>query len=433
MESSPLLSRRRFIQGAALTAGALAAPTILSSRLFGANAPSKQIAVGVIGVGNIAQGHLNALLGDGDCRVVAVCDVDATHLAGSLKKVNAFYGNSSCRGYADFRELNRRPDIDAVFVCTPDHWHALTAIDAIRNGKHVYVEKPLTLTVREGQALVAAARKHQRIGQTGTQQRSSADFRHAADLIRNGRLGKLERIDILIPANNKVCPGTWSPEAVPKGLDWNFWLGPAPARPFTRQGCHYNFRFISDYARGQITNWGTHYVDIAQWALDMDESGPVAIEGHGMFPSSGLFDNATFVDCTVTYASGVPLNIRTRTDGVFDGNVRFSGDRGWIDVSRSRLLASSPELLSEKLPESAPRVLVSKNHHTNFFDAIKAQSKAVSELAIGHRTNTVCILADIAMRMQGRLQWDPAKEVFVGNDKANRLLGRAMRGPWSLV
>jgi len=434
LRGTELLSRRRFLQRSAIAGAAIALPQILPSRLFGQNAPSNQITVGIIGTGNIAQGHIETLLGFSDVRIVAVCDVDRFRREAAAEKINVYYGNRDCALLGDFRELAARPGVDAIFVCTPDNWHALAAIEAIRNGKDVYVEKPLTLTIAEGRALVNAARKHGRMVQTGTQQRSSKRFHDTAEFIRNGGLGKLERIDILIPANNKYTGGSWQPEPVPEGLDWDMWLGPAPWSPFNRQACHYNFRFILDYAAGQTTNWGAHYIDIAQWALGADSSGPVEVEGHGEFPTTGLFTTATKVDFTCRYAGGEKLRCRTRYDGVSDGNVRFFGDRGWIDVSRSASTASQPELLREvtartgslKLPSSA-------NHHDNFFGSMRTRSLPISDVEIGHRTTTVCNLGNIAMLLDRTLRWDAVKEEFVDDPMANRMRTRSMRGPWSLV
>lgn len=429
-----VLSRRQFLKGSAAAGALMALPTILPSRLFGQNAPSNQIVVGLIGVGGMGGDHLKALLGFPEVRIAAVCDVDRVRAVTAAESVNQFYGNQDCAALGDFRDLASRAGIDAVWVCTPDNWHALTAIEAIRNGKDVYVEKPLTLTIAEGRALVDAARKHNRVVQTGTQQRSSRRFHDTAEFIRNGGLRRLDRIEILIPANNKYAPGTWQEDPVPEGLDWEMWLGPAPWSPFNRHACHYNFRFIRDYAAGQVTNWGAHYIDIAQWALGVDDSGPVWIEGHGQFPTTGLFTTATKVDFTCTYANDVTLRCRTRYDGISDGNVRFFGDRGWIDVSRSASKASDPELLKEvsartgdfKLPSSA-------NHHDNFLRAIRTREKPISDVEIGHRTTTVCNLGNIAMLLDRKLRWDPVKEEFVGDAMANRMRGRSMRGPWSLV
>lgn len=428
------ISRRQFLKRSAVAGAAVALPTILPSRLFGRTAPSNRIVVGFIGTGSIAQGHLNALLGFDDVRIAAVCDVDRWRRDAAAEKVNTYYGNADCARYNDFRELAARKDIDAVWVCTPDHWHALGAIEAIRNGKDVYVEKPLTLTIEEGRALVNAARKHGRVVQTGTQQRSSRRFHDTAEFIRNDGLGKLERIEVLIPANNKFTGGTWKAEPVPEGLDWDLWLGPAPWAPFNRQACHYNFRFILDYAAGQVTNWGAHYIDIAQWALGADDAGPVAVEGHGEFPTTGLFTAATKVDFTCEYANGVKLRCHTRYDGEFDGNVRFFGERGWIDISRTESHASDPALLREVSARGGSvKLPVSTNHHDNFLACVRSREKPISDVEIGHRGTTVCNLGNIAMLLNRKLRWDPAKEAFVNDPVADRMRGRAMRGPWALV
>lgn len=428
------VSRRQFLHRSALAAGALALPTILPGRLFGQSAPSKKVTIGFIGTGNIAGAHLDTLLGYDDARIVAVCDVDQVHRDAAKTKVDTAYGDTGCTAYRDFRELVARPDIDAVWVCTPDHWHALAAIWAMRHGKDVYVEKPLTLTIREGRALVETAAQHGRIVQTGLQQRSSKRFHDAAAFIRNGGLGKLERIEVLIPANNKHVDATWTPEPVPETLDWDLWLGPAPWRPFHRHACHYNFRFILDHAAGQVTNWGTHYIDIAQWALGMDDAGPTAFEGHGEFPDSGLFTAATKVDFTCWYPSGVSLRCHTRHDGEFDGNVRFHGERGWLDVSRSHLTASAPELVKEATArKGSVKLRVSTNHHDDFLTAVRTRQQPIATAEIGHRTTTVCNLGNIAMLLGRRLQWDPTREAFVNDDIANRLRHYAMRSPWGLV
>ena len=428
------MNRRDFLKKSALAGAVAAAPLILPSRLRGQVSANEQIAVGIIGTGSIARGHIDTLLGFHDVRIAAVCDVDRVRRDASAEKINAFYGNNDCRRYADFRELAAQPGLDAVWVCTPDHWHAVSAIEAIRNGKDVYVEKPLTLTIREGRELVNAARRHGRVVQTGTQQRSSKRFREVAQFVRNGGLGALERIDISIPANNKFTGATWLEEPVPEGLDWDMWLGPAPWRPFNRQACHYNFRFILDFAAGQVTNWGTHYIDIAQWALGADASGPTEVVGHGEFPSSGLFTTATKVDFTCRYANGVELRCRTRYDGEFDGNVRFFGPRGWIDVSRTDTRASDPALLREiATAEGAVKLPVSNNHHDNFIRCMRTRERPISDVEIGHRTTTVCNLGNIAMLLDRPLKWDVAREEFVDDVVANRMRDRAMRGPWSLA
>lgn len=430
--STPL-SRRHFLKTTSLATAAAAAPLILPSGLRGQAAPSKRITVGIIGTGNIADGHINTLLGYPESvRVLAVCDVDRDRRDYAASRVNASYGGTGCASYNDFRELNRRTDIDAVWICTPDHWHALIAIDAMRHGKDVYIEKPMTLTIEEGRAVVTVARRYQRVAQHGTQHRSMKRFHDVAEFVRNQGLGRLERIDVTIPPNNRFASATWSPEPVPAALDWDLWLGPSPWRPYTSAGCHYNFRFIADNAYGQITNWGAHYLDIGQWALDMDASGPVSVEGHGHFPTSGLFTNATYIDFTCKYANGIPMTCRTRHEG--GGSVRFTGERGWIDVSRNRMSASQPDLLREmQKPGKAIQLALSNNHHENFLACVRSRERPIADVELGHRTTTVCNLGQIALVLGRPLQWDPAREEFVGDDTANRMRGRAMRSPWSLT
>jgi predicted dehydrogenase len=419
---------------AGAAAGAVAAfPAIIPSKVLGQDAPSKVLTVAVVGVGGMGLSHLTQLLDRKTARVVAVADVDAFHQKRAAQIINTKYGDTACKTFGDFREVTRNPAIDLVTVATPDHWHAIPAIDAIRNGKDVFVEKPLTLTVREGQALVGELRKHKRIGQTGTMQRSSEGFHRAAELIRNGRLGKISLIEVLIPANNCFVGATWKPEAVPEGLDYDFWLGPAPYAPYTSQRTHYQFRYNLDYAGGQTTNWGAHYLDIAQWALGMDETGPVEVDGNGVFPSSGLFTAPTRVDVRYAYANGVTMRMRTRTDGVYDGNIIFYGEKGRLDVSRSKLKSNPEGILQEEISDNEVRLYKSRDHFGNWIECVKSRALPVSDLAIGHKTTNLCNIGNIAMQVQRKLAWDPVKECFAGDDMANRLLSRPMRGPWSLA
>lgn len=429
------VSRRDFLKvSGAATAFVAAFPTIIPSSVLGQNAPSKQVTFGFVATGGMGNSNIDRVLKlkDKGARIVAVCDVDKPNRDRAAKRIEKFYGETGIRTANDFRELTRDKSIDAIVVSTPDHWHTIPAVDAIRNGKDVYVEKPLTHSIREGQVLVAELRKHNRVGQTGTMQRSDKDFRYVAKVIQAGALGKIDHIDVLIPANNKFIGANWQPEAVPEGLDYDMWIGPAPFAPYTKQRTHYQFRFIMDYAGGQTTNWGAHYIDIAQWATGMDASGPVAVEGFGEFPSTGLFTAPTRVDFTAIYASGIRLRVRTRTDGIIDGNVKFFGEKGWIDVSRTKLLASDDALLNidggpGKGGDSGDA------HMANLLDCIRSREKCVADLAIGHRTTTVCNLGNIVMQLRRPLKWDPVKEEFIGDQQANRLRERAYRGPWTLV
>ena len=427
-------TRRDFIKSAGIATGAIAAfPTIIPSSVLGADAPSKVLNLACVGVGGMGGSHIKQLKGRDNVRIRAVADVDAVFAQNAANTINQQYGNKDCKVFGDFREVTRDKDIDLITVATPDHWHALPAIDAIRHGKDVYVEKPLTLTIREGQVLVSELRKHNRIGQTGTQQRSTEKFHFAAELIRNGRFGKIGHIDVLIPANNMFVGAEWKPEPVPAGLDYDFWLGPAPYAPYTSQRTHYQFRYILDVAGGQTTNWGAHYLDIAQWALGMDESGPVEVDGHGVFPTSGLFTAPTRVDVRYKYANGVTMRMRTRTDGVYDGNIIFYGDKGTLNVSRRKLVADPAALLNEKIGDGEIRLYNSRDHFGNWIECCQTRQKPVSDLAIGHKTTNLCNIGNIVMLLQRKLKWDPVNEVFDGDQMANRMLQRSMRGPWSLA
>jgi hypothetical protein len=433
--SSPSLTRRTFIQRSSLATAALAVPNVVPSRLFGRSAPSNKITMGLIGAGNIGTAHLDTLLGLADTvRVLGVCDVDRERRETAAERINREYGSNDCKPYADFRELNRRADIDAILICTPDHWHALNAIDAIRNGKDIYIEKPLTLTIAEGRALVNEARKYDRVVQHGTWQRSMKRMHDLVEFVRSGGLGKLEYIECLIGANNRHVGATWQTEPVPEDLDWDMWLGPSPWRPYTFNGCHYNFRFIADNASGQMTNLGAHCLDIGQWVLDMDNSGPVEVEGHGDFPSSGLFTTPTKIDVSYRYANGVRMYCRTDLAVSGNNTSRFFGERGWLDIGYSKMSASDPNLLREmQAPNKRVKVPASKNHYDNFFDAMRTRQRTIADVETAHRTTTVCNIGQIAMALGRKLRWDPVKEEFVGDAMANRLRSRPMRAPWSLV
>jgi predicted dehydrogenase len=427
------LNRRRFLRlGGATAAAALGGfPVIIPASVLGAEAPSKRVNFGFVGCGimggvnveNVARG----LAGKG-ARALAVCDVDDRRCAQAARVVDDAYGARGCLRFRDFRDITRHADIDAVVISTPDHWHALNALDAVRHGKDVYVEKPLTLTLAEGRVLVAEARKHGRVGQTGTMQRSSLYFRRACELVRNGRLGKISRVEVSVPANVRHCAATWSEEPVPPGFDYDLWLGPAPRAPFTRQRVHYQFRYILDYASGQTTNFGAHDVDICQWALGRDDTGPVFYEGAGEFPTTGLFTSPTVIDFTARYTDGIEMSLSNRGGS----KVRFHGEKGWLEVSRRGLKASNPATLKEQIGPGEIHLYKSDNHLGNFLECIRTRKPPVAELSIGHRTTSICNIGMIAMQLRRPLRWDPVREEFIGDTVANRMRERAMRGPWSL-
>ena len=418
------ISRREFLKGSSVAATAVAfAPIIVPSSVFGASAPSNRITIGSVGVGGMGTSDMKGFKGNPNAEVVAICDVDAGH----RKEACKIAGLDTKSSYNDFRELLARDDIDAVVVAAPDHWHVPLSIAAVRAGKDVYCEKPLTLTIAEGRALADEVRRYGRILQTGSQQRSSDNFRFACELVRNGRIGKVHTVRVGVPGNNRTCEPTWTPEPVPEGFDYDLWLGPAPWAPYHHQRCHYEFRFLLDYSGGQPTNWGAHHLDIAQWGLGMDNSGPVEIVGNGEFPTSGLFTTATKVCFEATYANGVKLICQTG-----GSNTRFEGADGWVDVSRGDLKTLPESLKKEIIGPDEIHLYQSRDHKQNFLDCIKSRKDPIAGAETGHRSATLCHLGNIAMLLGRKLKWDPDKERFINDSAADSMLARGMRAPWRL-
>ena len=431
-----ITSRRTFLK----TAGAAAAVTSLPAwfRAEAAEqtpppaAPAPEpLRFALIGCGG--QGTGDARNAQNFGRVVAVCDVDAGHLAAAQR---TFAG---AEGYTDFRKLLERKDIDAVICGTVDHWHTLVSIAAMRAGKDVYCEKPLTLTIDEGRRLVDVQRQTGRILQTGTQQRSSARFRLAVDLVRNGRIGKLQRAEVWLPAGLRAGPFPTAP--VPEGFDFDFWLGPTPRVDYVKERTHRTFRYWWEYSGGTMTDWGAHHNDIVLWALDMDHSGPVAVEGKPigeMIP--GGYTAASEYEVEYTYANGVVHACRSTTASEWFGapkdpngqqhGIKFIGSEGWIWVTRDALDASERERLADKLPDNAPRVYVSNNHMGNFVECVRSRKPTICPAEVGHRSASVAHLGTTAIRLGRKLQWDPVKEEFVGDAEANGYRQREMRKPY---
>jgi len=442
-------TRRQFL---GQTLAMLAAPTIVPSSVFGAGAPSNRITMGCIGVGGMGTNNMRAFLNFKDVQVVAVCDpVQASNQYGhwynhgwngawfgrepARKIVNAHYEQRTdradykgCTAYADFRELLARDDIDAVTVVTPDHWHAPISIAAAHRGIHIYCEKPLTLTIAEGRAMVEAVRRHGVVLQTGSHQRSEARRRHMCELVRNGYVGKLERIETRVGPNHRKAPkADWKPMPVPEWLDYNMWLGPAPWAPYHKARCLYNFRFLWDYSGGNLTNLGAHCIDWAQWAHGTDDTGPVEVEDlGGVFPTDGLYDVADPVHFVARYADGVELYCHTEPT---PWTVRFEGTDGWIADNGQ---AEPASLWQELIGAKEEHLYRSDDHHRNFIDCIRTGREPVAPVEVGHRSATVCHLGNIAMKLRTKLKWDPVAERFLGNDEANQMLDRPERAYWCL-
>lgn len=457
-------SRREFLKtSTAAFSAAIAAPYVVPASVLGANSPSNRISVGFIGNGNQSTIDLPAFLQQDDVQVVAVCDVNTASYGyktpqqflgrkPAQEKVNTFYADKKragqyqgCDAYNDFREVLARQDIDAVAIVVPDHWHGLMVVMACQAGKDVYCEKPLSLTVRQGQTMVKAVRQHQRILQTGSHYRSSPANRLACELVRNGRIGQVKRIITQVAENNAVDPGPgWKPMPVPEGFDYEMWLGPAPKAPYHIDRCLYRFRFILDYSGGQTTNFGCHSNDIAQWGLGMDRSGPVEFEDTGAeWPApGGLFTTATKVSFRARYANGTELICQTAKPGF---GTRFEGTEGWVEFGYQGIQTSPASLKTTKIGPNEVHLPVSNpqrqedssrnyipDHVRNFIDGVKSRQDPIEAVEIGHSTATLCHVANIAMKLHRKLRWDPAAEQFLGDDEANQMLGRPMREPWKI-
>ncbi|MCX7050079.1 MAG: Gfo/Idh/MocA family oxidoreductase [Candidatus Sumerlaeota bacterium] len=447
------LTRQQFLQTAGAAATALAAsagaPFIIPSSARGANAPSNRINVAMIGTGNQGTLDMKGFLAESDAQVVAVCDINRAsygyktedqflgreparklveeHYA-EQKRSGAFRG---CDAYTDFREVLARPDVDAVAIVVPDHWHALMTVRAAQAGKDIYCEKPLGLTVADGRAMIEAVRRHAVVFQTGSHERSRYQTRFVCELVRNGRIGQLKRIQAVVGPWNKFGPAAgWAPNPVPDGFDYETWLGPAPWAPYHKDRCLYNFRFILDYSDGQVTNYGAHSLDMAQWGNGADRSGPVEFEDLGSeWPADGLFTVAKTVHFRTRYANGVELECITRNDNV---SCRFEGTEGFVETGYGGYFAQPESLKKSIIGPSEIHLGSSVNHIRNFLDCVKTREDPIAPVEIGHSSAAVCHVANIAMRLKRKLQWDPKTERFVGDDEANRLLSRAYREPWTL-
>ena len=452
------INRRKFLRGATSAAvGMINFPHIIPSSALGKAGtvpPSNRITMGSIGVGGMGTNNMRAFLAQPDVQVVSVCDVTkASDEYGHWYKKGwqgAWFGREparkivedhyaqknqsgqyeGCAAYIDFRDLLARDDIDAVCITTPDHWHAIPVIRAAATGKHIYCEKPMSLTIAEGRAMIKAVRRHGVVFQTGTQRRSSQQYRFVCELIRNGRIGRLKKVVATIGANNKEAPARdWQPMPVPEGFDYDMWLGPAPWAPYHKDRCLYTFRFGLDYSGGQTTNLGAHAIDIAQWANGTDDTGPVEVEDlGGEFPEDGLFTTATKVHFRARYANGVELICKTQPGGP----LRFEGTEGWIQIQNEKPTYQPESLKTSVVGPNEIHLYRSNDHHRNFIDCVKANRDTAAPVEIGHRSVTICHLGNIAMTLKRKLEWDPNKECFINSEQANRMLSRSMRSPWTL-
>jgi hypothetical protein len=452
------IDRRQFLKKVArATAGAVGFPYIVRSsvlRASGATPPSEKIVMGFIGVGSMGGGgHLRAFMAHEDVRVAAACDVRKIFRQQAKQRVDQYYADQGCATYADFRELLARKDIDAVCIATPDHWHVLIGIEAAKNGKDMYLEKPVDVHVAAGKALREAVNKYGVIFQFGTQQRSSRDFRFACELVRNKRIGKLHTI-VVGSLPSMEFPNQ-PPQPVPeaKEFDYDMWLGPAPWAPYTYQRCASRamgtaglWTHMYDYSLGGLSGaWGIHHMDIAQWGNGTDHTGPIEIEGTGVIPKDGLADTATQWQVQHQYANGVTM-VHTNSKNAakqyppfgsgalqYKGcGILFLGTEGWVITSRGGNDADPESLLKPAFDSSEMRLPVSNDHRRNFLDCVKTRQQAICPIETAVRSDTICHLDDIAIRLGRKLRWNPKEENFVNDEQANRMLGRPLRSPWHL-
>ena len=412
----------------------IAAAGLFAGGVRAQDTPKPKIAL--IGCGGMGRGDASNASRFGT--IAAVCDVDKEHAAAAAKQFKAD------KVYSDFRKLlDAEKDIPVILNGTPDHWHTLVNLAALKAGKDVYSEKPLTLTIDEGKRVVAAVKKSNRVLQTGSQQRSDARFRQACEIVRNGRLGKLSTITVILPAG--LNAGPFKSAKVPDGLDWDAWQGQTAAREYVPERCHFSFRYWTDYSGGTLTDWGAHHNDIALWALGLDRSGPVSVEGKLLSKQvDGGYNAPAEYEVEMAYANGVVQKIVSTTANQITGapaanakpgqpvhGIRFEGPDGWLFVTRGKIEASKPDILNDKFADKDTRLPVSTDHMGNFFDCVKSRKAPLCEAEIGHRSATVCHLAGIAVKLGRKLKWDPAKEEFVGDKEANGHLAREQRKAWS--
>ncbi len=439
------ISRRSFIRSCAASAAATGLPLWFVQQELAraaevtagaAASPNSRPGLALIGCGGQGGGDLRAASQFGN--VVALCDVKEE----PMRKLAQTYTRDGQAPFTttDFRKILERKDVDIIVNGTPDHWHSLVNIGAARARKDIYGEKPLTLTIDEGKHVIKAVRDNNVVFQTGTQQRSDRRFRLACELVRNGRIGKLQTVEVFVPAGLKEGPFD-AHQTVPPGIDWDKWLGQAPKVDYMKERCGNTFRWWWDYAGGPVTDWGAHHNDIARWAIG--QNGPIGVEAHATVgPIEGGFTTCKEFEATLMWGGGVKQIVKTTTadspfGGIIDKNgqrngVRFTGSDGWIWVNRGDLSANKDEIYQTPLPDDALKLEVSGNHMGNFFDCVKSRKDPIARVEEGHRSAVIGHLIIIAMRQGRKFQWDPAREEFVGDGakEGNAHLAREMRKPY---
>lgn len=444
MKINSSTSRRQFIKNTLWATGAFAFPSIVRAEVLGLNkrvSPSNKLNIGSIGLGKMGFGDLNWILDSPDVRVTSLCDVETKRRGWAVEKVNKKYKDNACKTFSDFRQLIAQPDLDGVIISTQDHWHGVMALQAIKAGKAVYLQKPIALTHYEGQQIVAAVKRYNTILQVGSQQRSEESFHTACEIVRNGHFGRLKNIKVSL-STNMVSLMDFAPEPVPETLDWEMWLGPAPWRPYSHRLCPIKenekqlpfpeWRGVREMGNGGLGDFAPHHADIGQWGSNQVHSGPVEIQPPNLDQKSGL---------KFTYANGVTIECGGE-DFVSQGKevpkegqrmVLFECEGGWVMCGRSNFLkASDPEVLRRGLDSEDIRLFRSRNHYQCWVDSIRNNHPPVAPVEGGHRSATFGWIGNICIELNRPLKWDPNAEQFENDPQANARLRRVIRGPWSL-
>ena len=422
------ISRRSFLAG---SAAAIALPTVIPGSVLGkdgATPASDRIGMGHIGVGGRGSGHLGGFIGRSDAQVIAVCDPYKSKCANAKARVDKRY--KGCATYQDFRKLLAHKDIDAVIIASPENWHALHSIHAVRSGKDVYCEKAISLTVAEGRAMCKAVRRYGRILQVGTQQRSDSRFRLACQLVRNGYLGKVHTVKVGVPGGRQLK--TMPAKDAPPDIDYKMWLGPAPWSPYTDQKCTFNWYFMQDYCAGWIQSWGVHHCDIALWGLPQLGKGLIKASGTATFPTEGPANTSITWNTKITAADGTVMTFCSNREKGHPQGVRFEGDKGWIHVRRGAIKAEPASLLQTAFKASDEKLYVSTNHHNNFMDGIRTRKDPAAPIEAGHRATAISLVADTATRLKREVTFDWDKEKYIKDPAADKMLVRSMTAPWRI-
>lgn len=429
-------SRRSFLRNSiSAVAGTIILPHIIPSSALGMNGqlpPSDRIVMGSIGVGAQGTGNMRNFLKFKEVQYVAVCDLDSNHLDKASSIVNKLYNNADCRKHKDYRDFLEKEKLDAVCISVPDHWHSIAYVAAANKKLDIWGEKPLARSIGEGQQIVKAVKKNNIIWQTGSWQRSVVNFHKGAELVFNGRIGKVDHVEVGLPNATKLI-GMPPVKPVPAELDWDFWLGSAPKVEY-RGVCHWNWRWILDYSGGQLTDWAGHHIDIAHWGLGLDRTGPIEVSGEGVYPAdTELYNVPLEYDFNCKYKSGVVIRVANAARLPHGMGVTWYGENGWIHVDRGdKITASKPELISEELGANKKALYKSNDHFGNFLECIRSRKETITPVEVAHRSISVGLLGEIAMTTKQKIQWDPEKEKIIKNTEASKMLMRSFREPWKI-